>query len=102
MQIAEKMNVVFGRANDQRWAMDVLEDADHVTGDGVAMFRKAQIGPAMLGAENDVDQDVGEGLRHGTAPWWPLVTARWAFSDYRAAVSPGLSPWAIELRPLRG
>ena len=59
------MDMVFHAAHDHRRAVEAVEGAAEVTVHFVAEGAVAQERAAFLGGENDMEQNLGEGLGHG-------------------------------------
>src|ERR1041385_1751212 len=60
----ENVNVVLDGIRDQGWAFQVIQDADDVGVEFIAGCWVAQEELAVFGAEDEVDEDLGERLRH--------------------------------------
>ncbi len=83
--------MIFDAADEDRIAFELAQDAAHVRKQ-VTPCRWCEHGRTVFGAENGVDDYVGEGLRllHSIAPSGLMLFWR---------CHPGLAAWAVSLRP---
>lgn len=65
------MDVVFHAANDDRLAIEGSGDATQVVMKFVTKWEVVQVGSAVFGGEDDVDENFGEGLGYG----WGVIVA---------------------------
>jgi hypothetical protein len=70
MQAAQDVSVILDDADLKRGTVDVLQRADQIPRHHVANFLPPEEWLPMLGAEDDVEQDVGKRLGHGGSPIW--------------------------------
>ena len=66
-KVAEDVNVIFHAIDEDGLAPDGLEGTRHVGVQAGAEFRVFEKGNAVLRAEDDMQDDAGEGLRHNGA-----------------------------------
>ncbi len=75
-KITKNMNVILGAIDQDRIAPNLLQDARHIRVQPSAKFDVFEKRNAILCAEDDMQDDAGQGLRHGA---W-IVTPRGAFA----------------------
>jgi len=93
-KIAQDMDVILDAVDEDRFAADVLQDAGHVSVEPCAEIVILEKWHAVLRAENDMDDNAGEGLRHDPGDCHaPLGRCILFVCDPRAAHVPRL-PWA--------
>ena len=61
----KNVNMVFHAADDERLAIVIRQDAAQITVQFLAKRFVAQKWTTVLGRKNGVNQNLGEGLRHG-------------------------------------
>ena len=66
MSRAQQMNMVFDASHDDGLAIEVGQNPAEMAVQFLAQRTVAQKGAAIFGGENGVNQNLGEGLRHGT------------------------------------
>lgn len=64
-QGTEQMDMICGATHDEGLAIEVGEDAAEVGVEFLTEGLVAKEGLAVFGGEDGVDEDLGEGLRHG-------------------------------------
>ena len=77
-KVAEDVNVIFHAIDEDGLAADILKRARHVGVQAGAEFGVFEKGNAVLCAEDDMQDDAGEGLRHNGAG---LLRPVGAFAD---------------------
>ena len=85
--------MIFDAADEDGFAADVLQDASHIGMEARTELGVFEKGRAVLCAENDVQDDEGERLRHGRSCSAPLGLCRLVIASPRTALVPRL-PWA--------
>ena len=81
------MNVIGGPVDDESRSTHLANDAAEI-GEEVGTEFGFDQRAALVGAEDDVQQDIAAGVRHFFAP-----SGAWPFTAY-----PRLAPWAAILR----
>jgi len=87
-KIAQDVNVILDAVDEDRFAADALQDSGHVGVEPCAEAGVFEERHAVLRAENNVDDDAGEGLRHGGDCCAPLGLCTFFVCDPRAALVP--------------
>ena len=94
------MQMVFHSPDDQRRAFNPLESSDHISIQLFPEGRVLQERRPVLCAENDVQKDIRQALRHGFI--LPNLEFRpvGALQIFTAIIPRADAPWAIESRPV--
>ena len=90
-KIAEDVNVILGAIDEDRLAPNILQDARHISVQPGAKFGFFEKWNAVLRAEDDMQDDAGQGLRHNERNCYaPLGLCPFFVSRPKAALVPRL------------